>query len=58
MTKNELINVITSLKIDLKYLKKDLQSIVDNFSHWRSMSQSSSKVCDGLGANRVVKYLQ
>jgi hypothetical protein len=25
MTKNELINVITSLKIDLKYLKKDLQ---------------------------------
>ena len=25
MTKNELINVITSLKVDLKYLKKDLQ---------------------------------
>jgi hypothetical protein len=25
MTKNELINMITSLKIDLKYLKKDLQ---------------------------------
>ena len=25
MTKNELINVIMGLKIDLKYLKKDLQ---------------------------------
>ena len=25
MTKNELINIITSLKIDLKYLKKELQ---------------------------------
>ena len=25
MTKNELINLITSLKIDLKYLKKELQ---------------------------------
>ena len=25
MTKNELINLIVSLKIDLKYLKKDLQ---------------------------------
>ena len=25
MTKNELINVITSLKVDLKYLKRELQ---------------------------------
>ena len=29
MTKNELINTITSLKIDLKYLKKDLQFRLD-----------------------------
>ena len=29
MTKNELINVITSLKIDLKHLKKDLQFRLD-----------------------------
>ena len=29
MTKNELINVITSLKIDLKYLKKNLQFRLD-----------------------------
>ena len=29
MTKNELINLITSLKIDLKYLKKDLQFRMD-----------------------------
>jgi UDP-2,4-diacetamido-2,4,6-trideoxy-beta-L-altropyranose hydrolase len=53
----ENLEKIGAVKI-VKNLKKDLQSIVDNFSHWRSMSQSSSKVCDGLGANRVVKYLQ
>ena len=29
MTKNELINVLTSLKIDLKYLKKNLQFRLD-----------------------------
>ena len=29
MTKNELINLITSLKIDLKYLKKELQFRMD-----------------------------
>ena len=29
MTKNELINAITSLKIDLKYLKKELQFRMD-----------------------------
>jgi len=29
MTKNELINVITSLKTDLKWLKKDLQFRMD-----------------------------
>jgi len=29
MTKNELINTITSLKVDLKYLKKDLQFRLD-----------------------------
>tara|TARA_R100000541_G_scaffold40037_1_gene47693 strand:- start:306 stop:545 length:240 start_codon:yes stop_codon:yes gene_type:complete len=29
MTKNQLINVITSLKIDLKYLKKNLQFRLD-----------------------------
>ena len=29
MTKNELINAITSLKVDLKYLKKELQFRMD-----------------------------
>ena len=29
MTKNELINTITSIKIDLKYLKSDLQFRLD-----------------------------
>ena len=29
MTKNELINLIVSLKIDLKYLKRDLQFRLD-----------------------------
>jgi len=29
MTKNELINAITSLKVDLKYLKKELQFRLD-----------------------------
>ena len=29
MTKNELINVITSLKVDLKYLKNELQFRMD-----------------------------
>ena len=29
MTKNELINVIMGLKVDLKYLKKDLQFRLD-----------------------------
>jgi len=29
MTKNELINTISSLKIDLKYLKRDLQFRLD-----------------------------
>jgi|TARA_R110000824_G_scaffold73760_1_gene187790 hypothetical protein len=29
MTKNELINLVTSLKIDLKYLKKNLQFRLD-----------------------------
>tara|TARA_B110000285_G_C14575636_1_gene359857 strand:- start:115 stop:360 length:246 start_codon:yes stop_codon:yes gene_type:complete len=29
MTKNQLINVITSLKVDLKYLKRDLQFRLD-----------------------------
>ena len=29
MTKNELINMITSLKIDLKYIKKNLQFRLD-----------------------------
>jgi len=29
MTKNELINAIHSLKIDLKYLKRDLQFRID-----------------------------
>jgi len=29
MTKNELINLISSLKVDLKYLKRDLQFRLD-----------------------------
>ena len=29
MTKNQLINVITSLKVNLKYLKRDLQFRLD-----------------------------
>jgi UDP-2,4-diacetamido-2,4,6-trideoxy-beta-L-altropyranose hydrolase len=46
-----------SVKI-VKNLGKDLQVIVNNSSLWKSMSKNASTICDGLGANKVAKYLQ
>jgi UDP-2,4-diacetamido-2,4,6-trideoxy-beta-L-altropyranose hydrolase len=42
----------------VKNLNQDLQVMTNNLSILRSMSKKSSMVCDGLGANRVAKYLQ
>jgi UDP-2,4-diacetamido-2,4,6-trideoxy-beta-L-altropyranose hydrolase len=34
-------------------LKKDLKLIADNIELWQSMSDASSKVCNGLGVNKI-----
>ncbi len=54
---SENLERIGAVKI-VKNLKKDLRTMYANFSLWKSMSKKSATICDGLGANRVVKNLQ
>jgi len=42
----------------VKNLKKDLKIMSIDLSLWKSMSKNSTTICDGLGVNRVAKYLQ
>jgi spore coat polysaccharide biosynthesis predicted glycosyltransferase SpsG len=53
----ENLEKIGAVKI-IKNLGKDLQNMINNPPLWKSMSKNSSVICDGLGANRVAKYLQ
>lgn len=41
----------------IKDLEKDLGNISNDFYSWKSMSEKSSKICDGLGTSRVLEYL-
>ena len=36
-----------------KNLRDDLQSMVNNFDLWESMSEKSQTICDGLGVKRI-----
>ena len=42
----------------VKNFAQDLQEIIDDFSSWRIMSKNASKVCDGLGAKKILQYVQ
>jgi UDP-2,4-diacetamido-2,4,6-trideoxy-beta-L-altropyranose hydrolase len=42
----------------VKDLKKNLQTMSTDFSLWKVMSKNATTISDGLGVNRVVKYLQ
>jgi UDP-2,4-diacetamido-2,4,6-trideoxy-beta-L-altropyranose hydrolase len=53
----ENLEKIGAVKI-VENLNKDLRNMTDNLSLWKSISKNSSKVCDGLGVNRVTKFLQ
>jgi len=38
-------------------LKDNIQTIVNNFNLWKSMSIKSKNICDGLGAEKTSRYL-
>jgi UDP-2,4-diacetamido-2,4,6-trideoxy-beta-L-altropyranose hydrolase len=52
----ENLEKIGAVKI-IKNLEKDLQAMNNDFYLWKSMSEESSKICDGLGASRVLECL-
>jgi len=37
----------------VRNLKNDLQKIIRNFELWRTMSENSQMICDGLGSKRI-----
>lgn len=43
--------------LTVKNLQEDLNLLLSNFNLWKSMSEKSKKICDGLGYERVVNAL-
>jgi len=57
MTKNELINLITSLKIDLKYLKKELQFRMEGNDVEATLEKHKNDYASISGAFQAMTFL-